>query len=68
MNPGLIYARYRISINGSYLNEHRKVRLNQAQIDNFDFQVGTIFDQIVKRKTGQIILEGIGPTMPVGSP
>lgn len=59
MNPGLIYARYRISINGSYLNEHRKVPLNQTQINDFDFQVGKIFDQIVKRKTGRIIVEGI---------
>jgi hypothetical protein len=59
MNPGLAYARYRISINGSYRNETRKVPLNQAQIDDFDFQVGMLVDQILKRKTGQIILKGI---------
>jgi hypothetical protein len=33
--------------------------LNQTQIDDFDFQVGKVFDQVLKRKTGQIILEGI---------
>jgi len=52
--------RYRILVDGSYKDAtKRKVPLNQAQIDNYKFQVGRIFDEILSCATGQVILEGI---------
>ena len=59
MNTGFIFARYRIPIDGSYINDKRKVPLSQTQIDDFSLKVGNIFDEILRRKTGQIILQGI---------
>ena len=54
-----IYLRYRILIDGGYNNQKRKVPLNQAQIAHFNFHTGRAFDEIPKRTTGQIIVEGI---------
>jgi hypothetical protein len=62
MDPIFIAMRYRIFIDGSYMNEKQKVPLNQAQVNNFNFQVANIFGDILKRKTGQIIVEGIRST------
>jgi hypothetical protein len=55
----LILKVYGILIDGSFNNELKNVPLNRAQIDHYDFQVGTIFQEILRRKTGQIIVEGI---------
>jgi hypothetical protein len=59
MEPAFIYLRYRILIDGSYNNQKKKVPLNDAQIAHFNFHTARAFDEILKRKTGQIILEGI---------
>ena len=54
-----ILMRYGILIDGSYRNEKKKIQLKPAEIDDYNFQVEKAFKEIVKRKTGQIIVEGI---------
>jgi hypothetical protein len=51
--------RYSVLIDGSYLNDKRRVPLSAAEIRDYDFQVEKIFLGILNRKTGQIIVEGI---------
>jgi hypothetical protein len=51
--------RYGILIDGSYRNERMKIKLKRAEIDDYNFQVEKAFKEILKRKTGQIIVEGI---------
>jgi hypothetical protein len=53
-------ARYRILIDASFNNDKRKSPLNPTQISDYDFQVENVFLEILTRKTGQIIAEGIG--------
>jgi hypothetical protein len=62
MNTGFIFARYRIAIDGSYKNNKQQVPLSQTQIGDFNLKVGNLFDEILRRKTGQIILQGIWET------
>jgi hypothetical protein len=52
--------RYRILIDASFNNDRRKAPLTPTQIRDYDFQVENIFMDILTRKTGQIIVEGIG--------
>jgi hypothetical protein len=59
MEIPVIFFRYRILIDGSRNNQKRKVPLTDAQIAHFNFHTARAFDEILKRKTGQIILEGI---------
>jgi hypothetical protein len=59
MEIPFIYLRYRILIDGSWNNKKRKAPLNDAQIAHFNFHTARAFDEILKRKTGQIIVEGI---------
>jgi hypothetical protein len=59
METMFIFLRYGILIDGSHNNEKKKVPLNSPQIEHYNFQVGKAFEEILKRKTGQIILEGI---------
>ena len=59
MNTNVIGMLYRVWIDGGYKNDKRKVPWNQTQIDDFNLKVGTLFDQILERKTGKIIVEGI---------
>jgi hypothetical protein len=58
---------YRIFIDGGYRN---KVFATQDQINHYNFQVENVVEEILKRKTGQIIrnleplpphLIGVGP-------
>ena len=62
MNTGFIFARYRIAIDGSYKNDKQQVPLSQTQIGDFNLKVGNLFDEILRRKTGRIILQGIWET------
>ena len=57
-----IFLRYGILVDGSYHNEKKKLPLNAAQIEDYNFQVAKAFDEILKRRTGQIILDGIRAT------
>ena len=59
MDPVFIYLRYRIMIEGGYNNKKKKVPLSDAQIAHFNFHTTKAFEQILQRKTGQIIVEGI---------
>ena len=54
-----ILMRYGILIDGSYNNDKKKIQLKRAEINNYNFQVEKAFQEILKRKTGQIIAEGI---------
>jgi hypothetical protein len=62
MNTGFIFARYRIAIDGSYKNDKQQVPLSQTQIVDFNLKVSNLFDEILRRRTGQIILQGIWET------
>jgi hypothetical protein len=53
------WAHYRILIDASFNNEKRKTPLTPTQIRDYDFHVENVFLEILKRKTGQIIAEGI---------
>ena len=67
----LILNQYGILVEGGYRNDeiraankgkplNASVSANQTQINHYNFQVeNLILQEIVKRKTGQIILEGI---------
>ena len=59
METVYILMRYGILIDGSYRNEKKKIQSKRAEIDNSNFQVEKAFQEILKRKTGQIIVEGI---------
>ena len=71
MSKLLILNQYGILVEGGYRNDeiraankgkplNASVSANQAQINHYNFQVeNIILQEIVKRKTGQIILEGI---------
>jgi hypothetical protein len=59
MDTPYIFIRYGILIDGSYNNEKKALPLNQAQIEHYNFQVVKAFEEILKRKTGEIIVEGI---------
>ena len=43
-----IFLRYGILVDGSYHNEKKKVPLNPAQIEHYNFQVAKAFDEILK--------------------
>jgi hypothetical protein len=59
MDTTYILFRYNILISARFNNEKRQVPLNDAQILDYDLQAAKIFEDILKRKTGQIIVEGI---------
>jgi hypothetical protein len=59
MDTPYIFIRYGILIDGSYNDEKKALPLNQAQIEHYNFQVVKAFEEILKRKTGEIIVEGI---------
>ena len=71
MSKLLILNQYGILVEGGYRNDeiraankgkplNASVSANQTQINHYNFQVeNLILQEIVKRKTGQIILEGI---------
>jgi hypothetical protein len=61
MGSQLLYflKRYRILIDASFNNDQRITPLTPTQISDYDFQVENIFLDILTRKTGQIIVEGI---------
>jgi hypothetical protein len=54
-----IFLRYRIWIDGGHNNQKKKVPLTQAQIAHFNFHTARAFEEILKRKTGRIIVEAI---------
>ena len=71
MSKLLIFELYGILVDGGYRNDEIRaaskgkslgasVSANQVQINHYNFLVeNIILQEIVKRKTGQIILEGI---------
>ena len=61
MGNSILYnlKRYGILISASYNNEKRTPPLTDTQIRDYDFPVEKIFLEILKHKTGQIIVEGI---------
>ena len=52
-------TRYRVLIDAGYNNDKRKSPLTLTQIRDWNFKVENIFLEILKRKTGQIIANGI---------
>jgi hypothetical protein len=52
-------TKYHILIEAGYNNNKRKFPLTPTQIRDWNFQVERIFLEILKRKTGQIIANGI---------
>jgi hypothetical protein len=55
MNTGFIFARYRVAIDGSYINDKQLFPLSQRQINDFNLKVGNLFDEILRRQTGQAV-------------
>jgi hypothetical protein len=59
MSTLYVLKRYGIWIDGSYNNDKKIFPLSLAEINHYNFQVETIFQGILNRKTGQIIVQGI---------
>ena len=51
--------RYSILIDAGYNNEKRAVPWNEAQILDYNIRAKKVFEDILERKTGRIIVEGI---------
>jgi hypothetical protein len=57
--PIYFYLRYKILIDAGYNNEKRQVPRNEAQVLDYNIHARKVFEDILERKTGRIIVEGI---------
>jgi hypothetical protein len=58
----IIYYRYGVLTDGGHNNDKKEIPWTKDQIFHYNLQTAKTFEDILKRKTGQIIIEGIRAT------
>lgn len=57
--PIYFYLRYKILIDAGYNNDKRQVPRSEAQVLDYNIRARKVFEEILERRTGRIIVEGI---------